>query len=168
VWRESLQKNQLTVELAACGAADNLHIYYTTLQGERMPLFGGKEAHQLFRELGYNAEFYNTETINAPVLPKTTINISSFNDFNYARADFFIVNETKGIEVHMPAALGISGGAPFGICTPQKAWAWPKECVSIVKAYDPYFGPYAADQNVNVDWYMFPVEGKVMRYDNAK
>lgn len=60
------------------------------------------------------------------------------------------------------------GGAPYAICTPQKAWAWPKEKVSIVKAYNPYFAPYAADKNVNVDWYMFPVEKEVIVYDTAK
>ena len=168
VWRPSLQKKQLTIELAACGASDNLYIFYTTLEGVRQPLFGGKEVHQLFRELGYEAEFYNTESINAPILPTTTIDISNFDDFNYVRADFFIVNETKDIEVHMPAALGIKGGAPFGICAPQKAWAWPKEQVSIVKAYNPYFGPFAANQDVNADWYMFPVEDQVIYYDTAK
>jgi hypothetical protein len=167
VWRPSLQKNQLTIEVAACGASDSVYIFYNTLEGERLPLFSGKEVHQLFRELGYDAEFYNTESINAPTLPKMTLNINNFNDFNYARADFFIVNKTKNLEVHMPAALGIIGGAPFGICAPQKAWAWPKERISIVKAYNPYFGPYAADHNVNVDWYMFPVEDKVIYYDTA-
>ena len=30
------------------------------------------------------------------------------------------------------------------------------------------FAPFAADRNVNVDWYKFPVEESVMEYDTAK
>ena len=70
--------------------------------------------------------------------------------------------------MHNPAALGEKGGAPYAICAPQKSWKWPKEHICITNAYNPMFAPFAADRNVNVDWYKFPVEESVMEYDTAK
>ena len=156
VWRPSLNATYLNVQLAAVGASDQIRMYFTNQAGERVPLFDGKEAHQLFVELGYNEEFYNTPTINAPELPMTRVNIDNFGNFTYAKADFFIINETKGLEIHMPAALGLTGTAPYGVCMPQKEWRWPKERTSIVLAY-PEFSAFAHNQNVNVDWWLKPV-----------
>ena len=171
VWRQSLSKNSLQIELAACGANDEIYMFYTRLDGDTMALFEGKEAHQLFVEAG-NApsQFYNTETINAPLLPLMTLpmTVKEFEDFNYNKADFFIYNATKDLTIHIPAAMGVKGSAPYGICTPQKAWKWPKERTAITKAYNPYFAPFAANQDANVDWYLFPVEELVMYYDTAK
>lgn len=171
VWRQNLQTKDLTVELAATGAADKIYIYYQRDNGERVELFDGKEAHEAFQLCGNPAaEFYNTETINGPILPvcKLTLSNKEWEDFNYNKADFFIINKTKDFEVHNPAALGEKGGAPYAICAPQKSWKWPKEHICITNAYNPMFAPFAADRNVNVDWYKFPVEESVMEYDTAK
>ncbi len=161
VWRPQLNSNYLNVELAAVGAADEVYVYYTNQDNEVIPLFDGKEVHQLFRELGYNFTFYNTEGINAPKLPTTKVDVIDFSTFNYSRADFFIVNKSKNLTMHMPAAIGEKGVAPFGICMPQKEWKWPKERICITNAY-PDFKAFASDQNVNTDWWKYPVEDKVL------
>jgi len=156
VWRPNMNASYLNVELAAVGAADRIKMYYTNQNGERIALFGGKAARELFEEQGYDSEFFNTQEINAPTLPLTRVDVTDFGDFTYATADFFIVNETNGLEIHMPAALGLVGTAPHGVCMPQKDWRWPKERTSIVTAY-PEFRGFANNQHVNVDWWLSPI-----------
>ncbi len=161
VWRPSLNANYLNVELAAVGAADQVYAFFTNQNGEKIPLFDGKEVHQLFEELGYHETYYNTPEINAPNLPLTTVSITDWSTFIYARADFYIYNATKNLVVHLPAAIGQKGVAPYAVCMPQKEWKWPKERICIINAYDE-FKAFAADQNVNVDWWKKPNEGKVL------
>ena len=103
--------------------------------------------------------FINTQGQNATVFPETTIAVNG-SSFNYYKADFFIVNESKGIEVHVPSATGEKGLPPYGICVPTK-WAWPTERTCIIEAY-PAFKWFAANLSSNLNWYLTPQEGKVL------
>lgn len=95
------------------------------------------------------------KNFNAPVLPVTTVTVSNWADFSYARADFYIYNKTKDLEVHLPSAQGLTGASPYAICIPQKNWRWPKERISVVKAYSMFAG-FAANSDVNIDWFNYP------------
>jgi len=74
-----------------------------------------------------------------------------YKTFRYYKADFYIVDETTGVEIHLPAAQGITGSAPYAVCIPS-AWQWPLERISIKTAYKEFAG-YAANPDVNKGWY---------------
>ena len=146
------------VKLVALGAMDRIKAYYKNEQGETIPLFGGKELHEA---VGVpQSSFVNTQTLNVEdsKLPKQTIHFN-YSTFLYSKADFYIVNETKGQEVHVPSALGLKGQNPNGVCIPF-AWQWPLERVRIFTAY-PMFKGFAENMEVNTDWYTQPVSGEV-------
>lgn len=148
------------VKLVALGAKDRIKAYYKNEQGEVISLFGGKELHEAVG-VAQNT-FVNTETLNVEdsKLPRQNIHFN-YSTFLYSKADFYIVNETKNQEVHVPSALGLKGQNPNGVCIPF-AWQWPKERVRIFTAY-PSFKGFAENIEVNTDWYTMPVDGKVFK-----
>ncbi len=154
IWGTNKQK----VTLAAIGGWDRLFAYYKDASGNVTALFGGKELHEL---MGVPQEsFVNTETYNVTEnLPTDQITFN-YSTFLYSTADFYIVNETKGVEVHIPTAIGAVGSNPYGVCVPY-AWKWSKERVNILNSYS-RFSNFAADQQKDTDWYTSPVAGKIM------
>ena len=152
--------NKLTVELAAVGASDEIKVYYhDPITKQDVPLFNGQEVHAAFREkTGVQSTFYNTLEANATSYPTSVVTIDD-RTFTYAKADFFIKNVTKGIDVHTPASQGITGCAPYAICVPTE-WAWPVEYQAITGAYSTFKG-FASNLSSNLDWYNFPVSNKV-------
>ena len=151
VWRDLNKKTELTVQLVATGAFDNLKVYYDD-HGVKytapVALFGGKEVHEA---LGIKAaSFGNTQTQNVSTYPTTNV-AYDYKTFRYYKADFYIVDETTGVEIHLPAAQGITGSAPYAVCIPS-AWQWPLERISIKDAYKEFTG-YAANPDVNKGWY---------------
>ena len=154
VWRDTKKKAELTVQLVATGAFNNLKVFYDdhgVKYSEPVALFDGKEVHEA---LGIKAEsFGNTETQNVASLPTTNIQYD-YAKFRYYKADFYIVDMATGAEVHLPSAQGLVGSAPYAICVPCR-WQWPTEHTPITRAY-PSFTGYAANPGVNVDWYLQP------------
>ncbi len=150
--------NRQQVTLTAIGGWDRLFAYYKDEAGTVKALFGGKELHEL---MGVPQEsFVNTETYNVTENLPTDQFTFNYDTFLYSKADFYIVNETKGVEVHIPTAIGTVGSNPYGVCVPY-TWKWPKERVSILNAYS-RFAKFAADQQKDTDWYTSPVNGKIM------
>lgn len=162
VWRDTSKKGELTVQLVATGAAHDLQVFYDdhgVMYNEPLALFDGKEVHEAMEiEAG---TFANTQTNNVSKLPKTNIKYN-YSVFRYYKADFYILNKTTGKETHLPAALGITGGAPYAICVPF-CWKWPTERTKITKAYAGFEG-YAANPAVNQGWYSEPT-GNVFTLD---
>ena len=148
------------VKLVALGAMDRIKAYYKNESGETIALFDGKELHDAVG-VPQNT-FVNTETLNVEdsKLPKQTITFN-YSTFLYSKADFFIVNETKNLVVHVPSALGLKGQNPNGVCIPY-AWQWPKEYVKIFTAY-PLFKGFAENMEVNTDWYTQPANGQIFK-----
>ena len=155
----------LKVRLAAVGAYDKLKVCFADpVTGEVRELFGGREVHEV---LSLPAdEFANTQQIN--VTTKVEEIITTPEDYNrmssilISKADLFIVNMTRGYEVHTPASKGLKGVAPCGICVPFE-WQWPTEGESIQSAYED-FATYAADYSSNLDWYTSP-SGQTIKYN---
>lgn len=170
-------KNGLHVKLVALGAKDPLKAYFRdAATGEVTPLFGGKELHEAFGQTEGDYKFVNTESINFTNVSGT----KSLNDFVYREnnpntliweslcaQDFYIVNEKTHTEIHTPRSQGQLGAAPYAICIPHN-WAWPKERVSIVRAY-PRFTDYATSVESYVidvtDWYTVPASNYTLGYD---
>ena len=155
--------NNQEVRLVALGAHDRLFAFYKDEKGNVKSLFSGKELHEA---LGVEqSDFVNTEklTLALDQVPKTAIDKFQFDykTFLYSKADFYIVNETKNLEIHIPTAIGTVGSNPYGVCVPY-AWAWPKERVSVISAYT-YFKGFAENQQMNTDWYNTPVDGKIIK-----
>lgn len=75
--------------------------------------------------------------------------------------DFYIAEKTK--EIHIPAFTDgfKSGDAPYAIRVASSEWKWPKERISIEKAY-PEFESWAKDAKQEPNWYNTPAEGSVM------
>lgn len=152
--------NNQEIKLVACGAHDRLFAFYKNESGQVKKLFGGKELHEA---LGVDQkDFVNTEKFNIAdnKLPKDYFSFD-YKTFRYAKADFYIFNETKNLEVHVPTAIGTVGSNPYGVCVPF-AWAWPKEKTPVTKAYL-RFAAFAENQQVNTDWYTTFVNDKVMK-----
>ena len=152
--------NNQEVRLAAVGGWDRLYAYYKDEQGTVKRLFGGKELHEL---MGVPQEsFVNTENMNVEYAQLPTDKIQfDYKTFLYSKADFYIYNDTKKVEIHIPTAIGAVGSNPYGVCVPY-AWAWPKEKTSVLNAYSNFRG-FAENQQVNTDWYTTPVEGKIFK-----
>lgn len=152
VWRDTSRKHELTVQLVATGAYNNLKVFYDdhgVKYAEPVALFDGKEVHEA---LGIEAKtFGNTMSQNVAKLPTTNIQYD-YAKFRYYKADFYIVDMATGAEVHLPSAQGLVGSAPYAICVPSR-WQWPIEHTPITKAYTSFVG-YAANPSVNVDWYV--------------
>lgn len=154
VHRPNLNEAAIKVELVAVGTENQVRVYYYDPNGNKtIALFDNKEVHQVFRDMGEASTYINTQGVNAREFPSTMLNINP-QIFSYAKADFSIVNETKNLTIHLPAAVGQIGGGPLAICLPNN-WAWPKEGTSISKAYGNFIG-YAANRNVNLSWYLYP------------
>lgn len=103
----------------------------------------------------YKLIYYDEAGNPSYTFPEGTVTVSNWADFSYARADFYIYNKTKDLEVHLPSAQGLTGASPYAICIPQKNWRWPKERISVVKAYSMFAG-FAANSDVNIDWFNYP------------
>lgn len=150
--------NNQEVKLVAVGGWDRLYVYYKDENGNVKQLFNGRELHEL---MGVGQEtFINTQQYNVTNLPTDKIQFN-YSTFRYSKADFYIRNETKNLEIHIPTVLGTLGSNPYGVCVPY-AWAWPIERISILNAY-PAFAGFAANQEVNTDWYNTPDESKVIK-----
>ena len=151
VWRDNKKSAELTVQLVATGAYNNLKVYYDD-HGVKytapVALFDDKEVHEA---LGIEEKtFGNTQTQNVTTFPTTNV-AYDYKTFRYYKADFYIVDVTTGDEIHLPAAQGIIGSAPYAVCIPS-AWQWPVEHMSIKSAYKEFAG-YAANPDVNKGWY---------------
>lgn len=150
------------VKLAALGAADDLKAYFKDATGDITPLFDGKELHEV---LGIEkGSFANTQSINVTQLPTCYVQRPSdwygLEKLPLTRADFYIVNQRTGLEIHTPASQGIKGSAPYGVCVPD-LWSWPTERTSVAKAY-PEFATFASNSDVATDWYKFAEAGKTI------
>ncbi|MBQ8158829.1 MAG: DUF4842 domain-containing protein [Prevotella sp.] len=163
----------LFAHLVALGANDPIKAYFKDrVTGEVHPLFGGSELHELFEIEG----FINTPKINYPDVKKNSklhsviirnSNASALVQENMTPQDFYIVNLRTNDTIHTPLSQGLKGTEPYGLCIPTK-FAWPKEKVSIVKAY-PTFADFSAKVVNGVqdctDWYTKPVEEETLFYD---
>lgn len=150
--------NNQEVKLVAVGGWDSLYAFYKDENGTVKKLFNGRELHEL---MGVEQEtFINTQQNNVTNLPTDRIQFN-YSTFRYSKADFYIRNETKDLEIHIPTVLGTLGSNPYGVCIPF-AWEWPIERISILNAY-PAFKEFAGNQEVNTDWYNSPVESKIIK-----
>lgn len=177
--------NGLHFRLVALGASDPIHaFFYDKNAGQRYELFNGMELHEAFLAEGFketNGEFVNTEGINfdfSKVSSKSDWNINPLHSFAGREdgslihepitvQDVYIVNDKTGQEIHTPRAINLKGTAPYGLCIPH-TWAWPKERVSITKAY-PNFTRFATSiegGSIDVtDWYVYPANSQTISYD---
>lgn len=152
VWKQGGGSNPtMRVQLVATGAANDLMVYYYD-NGDRYSepyaLFGGKEVHEA---LGIEpGTFANTQTKNVTKFPTTDVTYT-YDKFRFYKADFYIKNMSTGQEIHLPAAQGLMGSAPYAFCVPGR-WQWPTERTKITSAY-PAFAGYASNPDVNQGWY---------------
>ena len=84
-------------------------------------------------------------------------------NFNLKENGNFSITDGKGRNIHVPAfTAGFqSGDVPYAIRVARE-WAWPKESVSIEKAY-PAFEQWAKDATTETDWYKTPANEKTMK-----
>jgi len=136
--------NKVYVEMVAGGAEKNLYVHLK--EGTKVTdLFGGKEIHDAF---GVNkGAMVNTDA--GPTAATVTDNVTVNSDYY---GDFYITDQYNN-EVHIPAFTpGFkTGNAPYALLVPGD-WAWPKETVSITKAYTG-FDAWAADATQSIEWY---------------
>ena len=177
LWVDGGNKNGLHVRLVALGAKDPLKAYFKDKEtGELTPLFGGKELHEAFDQQEGEYEFVNTEKINYTKIKGN----KNLEDFVYRKTnansliweslcaqDFYILNMKTNVEMHTPRSQGLLGAAPYGICIPHK-WAWPKERVTITKAYPNFVDFATAVESALLDatdWYTKPVDNNTLYYE---
>jgi hypothetical protein len=176
VWEDA---ENVYVKLCCTGASADLKAYLGDDE-----LFGGQELHAALG--GTKGKFINTGDAPANGGGKTmtdgdskfesrepvTISLSKSNlptDFVIADADFWILGPSGEIHVgdktrHAAAAWNNSfqpkwqeGNAPYAVMIPE-SWAWPKEWTPVTDAYEEFQG-FAADKNVNTEWYKTPTVG---------
>jgi hypothetical protein len=158
----------LRVRLVAIGAHDELKLYFNDpSKAKPIALFNGREVHEVMG-LSDTHQFVNTQEVDITKLPTFDFKVGEtatetrhkLSNMSFVRADFYLVNETKGYEIHLPSAQNRVGATPLAICIPG-TWAWPKENTSVTKAYRKMI-EYAEDQAVNIDWYKSPSKNKVI------
>ena len=114
---------------------------------------GDTEIHALFGES--NSTFINTQSKNKePISEVITVDPSfSFTDFS---KQVYIYNKTTNSEVK----LAQEGQDPHGIMIPCD-FKYPIEKTCIKDAYTT-FNSWGENPVTSTDWYLTPVEGKVM------
>jgi LruC domain-containing protein len=112
------------------------------------------EIHALFGVTNLST-FINTQSKNyEPVSEIITVDPSfSFTDFS---KQVYIYNKTQNYDVKMSQ----KGEDPHGIMIPSD-FAYPREKVCIKDAYT-QFNSWGENPITSTDWYLTPVEGKVM------
>ena len=136
--------NKVYVEMVAGGAVKNLYVHLK--EGTKVTdLFSGKEIHKAFGV----SEGAMVNTGAGPTAATVTDNVTVNSDYY---GDFYITDQYNN-EVHIPAFTpGFKpGDAPYALLVPGE-WAWPKELVSITKAYTS-FDTWAADATKSIEWY---------------
>ena len=148
---ERLNMTQVKYTVVACGAYDEL--YLCNIKGKT--LNETTEIHALF---GANnlSTFINTQSMNyKPVSEVITVDPSfSFTDFS---KQIYIYNKTENYDIKMSQR----GEDPHGIMIPCD-FAYPKEKTCIKDAYLK-FNSWGEDPVTSTDWYLEPVEGKVIK-----
>ena len=156
----------IRAKLMAVGANDELKLcYQDKTMSKPVAFFDGKELHEACG-LSTTKEFVNTEEHNVTKLPTSDVLIDkqfALKEISFAKADIFLLNVSKGWEIHLPAAQGLVGATPLAIALPGK-WSWPKEHISVPKAY-PEMAGFAEDITVNIDWYKHPKSSSVLNYE---
>ena len=147
---ERLNMTQVKYTVVACGAYDEL--YLRNIDGKT--LNETTEIHSLFG-VDNLSTFINTQSMNKePVSEVITVDPSfSFTDFEQ---QIYIWNETAGYEIKMSQ----KGQDPHGIMIPCD-FAYPKEKICIKDAYLE-FNNWGANPVSSTDWYLKPVEGKII------
>lgn len=146
---ERLNISQVKYSVVACGAYDEL--YLRNINGQT--LNENTEIHALFGES--NSTFINTQSKNKePISEVITVDPSfSFTDFS---KQVYIYNKTTNSEVK----LAQEGQDPHGIMIPCD-FKYPIEKTCIKDAYTT-FNSWGENPVTSTDWYLTPVEGKVM------
>ena len=147
---ERLNISQVKYTLVACGAYDEL--YLRNINGHKLNTT--TEIHALFGENNLST-FINTQSENyEPVSEVIEVDPTfSFTDFS---KQVYIYNKTQGYERKMAE----KGKDPHGIMIPRD-FAYPKEKICIKDAYSG-FNSWGTNPVTFTDWYLTPIEGKVM------
>ena len=147
---ERLNISQVKYTVVACGAYDEL--YLRNINGNT--LNETNEIHSLFGVTNLST-FINTQSKNyEPVSEVVTVDPSfSFTDFS---KQVYIYNKTQNYDVKMAQ----KGEDPHAIMIPCD-FAYPVEKTCIKNAYT-QFNTWGEDPVTSTDWYLSPVEGKVM------
>lgn len=147
---ERLNISQVKYTVVACGAYDEL--YLRNINGQTLNTT--TEIHSLFGVTNLST-FINTQSKNyEPVSEVITVDPSfSFTDFD---KQVYIYNKTQNYDVKMSQ----KGEDPHGIMIPSD-FAYPVEKTCIKNAYT-QFNTWGENPVTSTDWYLSPVEGKVM------
>ena len=148
---ERLNMTQVKYTVVACGAYDEL--YLRNINGKT--LNETTEIHALFG-VDNLSTYINTQSMNyEPVSEEITVDPSfSFTDFEQ---QIYIYNKTQGYEITMSQ----KGEDPHGIMIPCN-FAYPKEKICIKDAYKE-FNSWGENPVTSTDWYLNPVEDKVIK-----
>ena len=151
VWEDEDDSSKLNVKLCCTGASYELYLFL----GDQK-IFGS-EVHAVFG--GSAPKFINTGTGEKfQTKAAVTTQINKPDDYDPDTADFWIQSPAGDIHVGQHGDTRQIGNAPYGVMIP-KAWAWPNEWVPVNEAYKK-FSNWAADKDVDKDWYDYPEEGK--------
>lgn len=133
--------------LMACGAHDELYI--GGVNGKR--IIETREAHEI---LGKTQRiFINTESLDTEFV-RDTVNV--IPEFSFLDNQPYIYNKTKGYNVYISRV----GEDPHAIMIPSY-FKWSKERICIKDSYL-LFGNWGRNKVESTDWYLYPVEGKVV------
>ena len=148
---ERLNMTQVKYTLYACGAYDEL--YLRNINGQKLNTT--TEIHKIFG-VDNLSTFINTQSKNYnPVSEVITVDPSfSFTDFS---KQVYIYNKTQDYDVKMSQ----KGEDPHGIMIPCD-FAYPTERTCIKDAYNT-FNNWGENPVTSTDWYLNPVEAKVMK-----
>ena len=148
---ERLNMTHVKYTVVACGAYDEL--YLRNINGKT--LNETTEIHALFG-VDNLSTYINTQSMNyGPVSEEITVDPSfSFTDFE---RQIYIYNKTQGYEITMSQ----KGEDPHGIMIPCD-FAYPKEKICIKDAYKE-FNSWGENPVTSTDWYLNPVEDKVIK-----
>ena len=147
---ERLNMTQVKYTLYACGAYDEL--YLRNINGQKLNTI--TEIHKIFG-VDNLSTFINTQSKNyEPVSEIITVDPSfSFTDFS---KQIYIYNKTQDYDVKMSQ----KGEDPHAIMIPCD-FKYPVEKTCIKNAYT-NFNSWGENPVTSTDWYLNPVEGKVM------
>lgn len=150
--------SQVKVSLVACGANDKL--FLNGLNGQT--LNGNREIHEI---LGFgNDILINTGSDNGT---SSRVCAPVEEIFNLGGAD--IATFAKRISIsdkttNATISFSEKGQDPHAILVPC-GFPYPMEKVCITSSY-PKFKEWAQNQNNNIDWYLYPSDGKTFYYKN--
>lgn len=144
-----VNQTQVVYSLEAVGGTDEL--YLRNLHGKR--LNENVELHDLFKTKN-PINVSGTQTHLKPI--QETINVDPSFTFQDVENQIYIYNATTGKEVR----LSVAGEDPHAVMIPSD-FNYPLESTCIKDAY-PAFCNWAANREMNPDWYLTPeVETKV-------